>query len=180
MRRSPTTVLGAMCSLALGLTLGGTSAAAAPGTGFANTPAAPAFAGWHLRKTETNLCLVAQAGSGERPVLQTTCANFADQGWFIEQQGSYVRIRSSFLPGNPCLTVRNSGVGAVAAACTGLADQDWEEHVFVGLPFPHDKNANRYISRRFASQNACLIAQGGNQATLGQCGIFSDQFWVPA
>jgi ricin-type beta-trefoil lectin protein len=148
------------------LLLGGVGVA----TANADTPVT-ALAGAHLHKQDTNLCLVARVGPGERPVEQTPCGGFSDQNWDIRpvlHNGELVgQIHN--LDRDMCIVTRGFGeTPAVVTACnSAFADQLWR-----GIHFTD--NTWRYVN---VNSGLCLVARGTSQATQTACNGFTDQFW---
>lgn len=172
------------CMSLLGLTLDGGVAAASDGSHAAvpaksaaaarlgGAPVVPAaFAGTHLKKAQSNLCLVARLGPGERPVEQTVCGDLSDQGWdfiYVTYQGVvYNQIHN--LDRNLCIVTRGGGESrAVVTGCALFADQLWSaswDSKWQGYRF---QNANSHL---------CLVARGTSPAVQSICGDFSDQVW---
>ncbi|ROP28195.1 RICIN domain-containing protein [Couchioplanes caeruleus] len=143
---------------------------------------ASAFAGIQLRNANSNLCLVSRAGSGERPVVQSTCANpptyWADQYWeYIYpdrlNNPGYVRVRNVAL--GLCLTARGAAeTAAVTTTCgSGWAwpDQIWR------LTYVPRWNADRIQN---LSSGNCLAARGSGEslAVVTTCNDgWIDQHW---
>jgi hypothetical protein len=157
--------------LAVILALGGigvsmASAVAAP------TSSAVAFVGVHLHKTASNECLVARIGPGERPVDQTPCAGFSDQGWAFDavfRNGEWVNeIRN--VDRNLCLVTRGTvETPAVVSTCDAqFADQLWRAFSF----------SNGTWRFQNVDSRLCLVARNTSPATQTTCADFSDQFWL--
>lgn len=83
-----------------------------------------AASGQHLSAVGSLYCLVNRAGAGETPVVQSTCAGYADQFWALEPYGSYYHLRNTYT--NKCIVTRGTAdSGAIVSACGGWADQLW-------------------------------------------------------
>jgi hypothetical protein len=138
----------------------------------ASTGPLTVLAGVHLHKTASNLCLVARAGTGERPVQQTPCAGFSDQDWdfFGVVRNGEVVNQIHNIDRNLCLVTRGTGeTPAVVTTCNSqFADQLWRAFQFSDG------------SWRFQNVNSslCLVARSTSQATQTTCAGFSDQFWL--
>jgi hypothetical protein len=181
-RRQLVVTLGALTAL-VGLAAAPTQAAAAPTSkAFHVTEGRPAGTGVHIRNINSDLCLAARAGWGERPVVQTTCdyhvgTYWPDQYWeYIPVAADPVhtyRIRNTYL--NLCIAARGSGEAAAVATTCGRGhewpDQIWRpEHVSTW-------NADRL--QNTASSN-CLAARGHGEsrAVATTCGYgWPDQHW---
>lgn len=155
-------------SVQLGGASGASAAEAVPAPGQATRPRL-AIAGWHIQKAQSNLCLVARSGSGERPVEQSDCAEYSDQGWSFDYIGSTTfQIRN--LDRNLCLVTRGSGESrAVVSSCNaGYPDQVW---TFYG--------DDTYGGYHFVNTNSrlCLAARGTSRALQTTCGPYPDQVW---
>jgi hypothetical protein len=163
-------LLGIM-SVQLGGASGASAAeAAVPAPGQATEPRS-AIAGWHVRKAQSNLCLVARAGSGERPVEQSACAEYSDQGWVFDYPfGGSTPFQLRNLDRNLCVVTRGSGESrAVVTTCNaGYADQLWTWYW-----------DNTYGGYHFVNMNSghCLVARGTSPAVQSTCGPYSDQVW---
>jgi hypothetical protein len=132
-----------------------------------------------IKVLSSNMCLVARAGAGERPVVQVPCAGFSDQVWSIDYlwggsgpEGlAQLRNRDRGL----CLVARGSGESAaVVTTCnTGWFDQLW----FIA----RDSNTGYYQFKNQTSK-LCLVVRGGSaetQAVQSTCGTqWADQLWI--
>jgi hypothetical protein len=141
----------------------------------------PAAWGIQIRNANSGLCLAARAGSGERPVIQTTCdytvgAYWPDQYWLlldVDQDSHNHRIYSTYL--GLCIAARGSGeVGAVATTCgSGSA---WPDQIW------HFEFVPRWQADRFQNRNSgnCLAARGSGEsrAIATTCNyVYPDQHW---
>jgi hypothetical protein len=128
-----------------------------------------AITGTHLRKAQSNLCLVARIGSGERPVQQTVCSDFSDQGWLFFGDGNVVQIFN--VDRGQCIVTRGTGESkAVTTTCNAsFADQLWIPAFDTAFGGFHFVNLHSGL---------CLVARGSSQAVQSICGNFSDQVWL--
>lgn len=142
--------------------------AATVGAGKSTTSA---LAGNHIQKSASNLCLVARAGPGERPVEQTPCADFSDQGWGFR---GYTRNGETVyqivnLDREKCIVTRtNAESPAVVSVC---ADQ-FDDQLWRAIA----QSNGSYQFKNFNS-NLCLVARGTSQAAQTTCAGFTDQRW---
>jgi hypothetical protein len=140
------------------------------GTRVAVTASELAGRGFHIHKTQSTNCLVARAGSGERPVQQTACGDFTDQDWDFPDAGDFFQIRN--LDRNQCIVTRGSNIesNAVTTTCdTQFADQLWLAFLDMSTGAFEFQNAN---------SKECLAARGNLQAIQTTCANFSDQRWL--
>ena len=125
----------------------------------------------HIQKSQSSLCLVAQSGPGERPVLQSPCAGFSDQNWdFRTQDGVHWQIHN--IDRNQCLVTRGTNVEskAVTSGCSfGFIDQLWL------ISF---NSSTGLFSFKNENSEECLAARSTPQAIQTTCGNFSDQKWI--
>lgn len=137
-------------------------------------------AGSRIINRNSHLCLAARSGSGERPVIQSTCdfdagTYWPDQYWELERviSGTEIyRIRNTHL--NLCIAARGSGEAPAIATTCGQGQQ-WLDQQWVYIynsSLPGHKWQNR------ASGN-CLAARGfgESQAIATTCGGWLDQHW---
>jgi hypothetical protein len=107
--------IGALVAALVATLLPASSASAAVSTTFLNSSSA--------------LCLTSRAGSGERPVVQTTCdttvpAYWADQHWLVVGGATLTHIKN--VATGLCLVARGSGeTKVVATGCGDWGDQLW-------------------------------------------------------
>jgi hypothetical protein len=128
-----------------------------------------------IQNENSGLCLTARAGSGERPVVQTTCSGLPDQSWEMNLVSSDVwQIRSPFL--GLCLAARGSGeVAVLATTCNaGWRDQTWLWHSRVVAPYPP-----QYSLFENRNSGLCIAARGfaESRALVTTCGGWADQRW---
>ncbi|MBB5803671.1 hypothetical protein F4560_003439 [Saccharothrix ecbatanensis] len=157
-----------------------------PAAGAADTGHEPKLTdspGYHLRNVSSNLCLAARAGSGERPVVQTTCdynadAYWPDQYWLllpVDEANEYWRIYNTSL--RLCVVARNyvesSTVGTVCGTqgTWQYVDGIWHRE------FSDKFDAHRYVNHK---TGLCLTARGDAEirafATACDSGA-ADQHW---
>lgn len=120
----------------------------------------------HLWNANSFLCGAARTGSGERPVVQTTCdwtvgRTWADQYWQLVPTGDgSVHIRSSLL--GLCIVARGSGETAVVATTCDTAvgaswdDQHWWEY--------QDTDGTTQLWN--GASGLCLAARGLTESAL--------------
>lgn len=124
--------LAALLAALAALSVPAASAAAPPAAGpdGARQASAELAGPYHVWNTNSRLCLVARTGSGERPVVQSTCdfdagQTWADQYWELRPVTSTNwQIYSPLL--NRCMVARGTGESAaVTTTCGTWADQLW-------------------------------------------------------
>lgn len=147
----------------------GLSAASAEAT---PTSTLTASAGVHMHKTNSNLCLVARIGSGERPVEQTVCGGYSDQDWdfiYVYKNKEWVNhIRN--IDRNLCIVTR--GYVETPAVVTGC-DAQYDDQLWRAFDIP-----GRGLRFQNVNSGLCLVARFEDQATQTACGDFPDQFWL--
>jgi hypothetical protein len=155
-----------------------------PVTAAGQTPHQPApaatatIAGSHVRKAQSNSCLVARIGSGERPVQQSACADFSDQGWdfFTGFRNGVAVNQIHNIDRNQCIVTR--GGGETVAVTTGCDlrpfDQVFADQLWIAVWDDSFGGGVHFVN--FNSGN-CLVARGTSQAVQSICGHFSDQVW---
>jgi hypothetical protein len=149
------------------LSLRDRSVSAAQRSGLVATAAVP---GDHMQKAQSTNCLIARAGSGERPVLQTACVASVDQEWEFVFPFNDDRLQIRNPARNQCIVTRGRTESkAVTTTCnSGFADQVWRvewDTTFGGYKF---RNVNSGL---------CLVARTNVQAVQTTCAAFSDQVW---
>ena len=162
----------AVALLAAAATLSGTATAA---------QAAPLVA-HHIQNLNSGLCLTARFGSGERPVVQTTCdftvgGFWPDQYWNLDTVGVFAISRTN----QPlCVAARGTGESAaVATTCGGYRDAQWIALYTLGSP----------DNLQFQNVNSklCLTARGAGESRAVQttCDFtqpgspyWADQHWT--
>jgi hypothetical protein len=149
--------------------------------GVAGAPAAAAtdgarIPGQHLEKSGTNLCLVAFAGPGERPVEQTPCGEYTNQGWYLffpwAPNMTYFQIRH--MSSGKCVVARGTGESkAVTTTCDETFDSVWVDQLW------YEVGEARWGGSRFHNVNSglCLAGRGTAQAIQTTCGDWRDQVW---
>lgn len=132
-----------------------------------------------IKVLSSNMCLVARAGWGERPVVQVPCAGFSDQVWIIQYLAggngpeglAQIKNRDRDL----CLVTRGQGESlAVVSTCSvAWPDQIWN--------IVRDPGTGYY---QFVNQNSnlCLVVRTSTsetQAVQSTCGRqWADQLWL--
>jgi Ricin-type beta-trefoil lectin domain len=137
--------------------------------------AASAANSYGFRNLNSLLCMAARAGSGERPVVQTTCdftvpAYWADQHWSLPG-GFLQRTQIKNVALGLCLVARGSGETAVVATgCGPYGDQYWYAM--------WDANTATY---QYLNGNSglCLAARGSGESRVivTTCDYAVGQFW---
>lgn len=124
--------------------------------------AAPLYA-HHIQNANSGLCMTARFGSGERPVVQTTCdftigENWQDQYWDLNNEGVF-NIRRTYQ--QLCVAARGAGESAaVATTCGGYPDAQWIALYRLGTP-------NVYQFQNINS-GLCLAARGFGESRVVQ------------
>lgn len=145
--------------LAVVVLLAAVATVAAPATAAQAEP----FVARHVRNVNSGLCLTARFGSGERPVVQTTCdftvGDFwPDQYWNVNDTGPSAIIRTN----QPlCVATRGAGESAaVATTCGGYPDAQW---IALFPPGPQ-----RLWQFQNVNSKLCLAARGSGESRVVQ------------
>lgn len=147
--------------------------------GMAGVSGTASAAGFRIFNDNSGECLVARAGSGERPVVQTDCGvDRSDQHWqlvSIDPANLWYRIRSADL--GLCITTR-AGVEtkAVATTCNpGSTLADWPDQIW---QYQFDGNSYRLQNR---ASGLYLVARGqqveSQAVQTWSCPTCADQYW---
>ena len=136
----------------------------------------------HIQNTSSGLCMTARFGSGERPVVQTTCdftvgAFWPDQYWNLNNEGVFAISRTN----QPlCVAARGTGEsGAVATTCGGYRDAQWIGLYKLGSP--------EILQFQNVNSGLCLAARGSGESRVVQttCDFtqqgnpyWADQHWA--
>ncbi|NUT98872.1 MAG: ricin-type beta-trefoil lectin domain protein [Saccharothrix sp.] len=179
--RFRTSLAAALLALSASVTAVTPPATAAPDHAQRSSLADSPRAAIHIRNAASNLCLAVRQGSGERPVIQTTCdysvgTYWPDQYWdlvAVDAANSIYRLRNT--QSGLCVAARGSGeTNAIATTCgagTQWTDQQWR------LQYVAKWGADRVQNR--ASGN-CLAARGTGEsnAIATTCNYdWPDQHW---
>jgi endonuclease/exonuclease/phosphatase family metal-dependent hydrolase len=132
-----------------------------------------------LKVLNSQMCLVARAGAGERPVVQVPCADFSDQAWLLRY------LEGAAGPEGPvqvinrdrrlCLVTRGTHESeAVVTVCdAGFPDQVWDT--------VRDPNTG-YYQLKNRNSGLCLVVRTANpetRAIQSTCGAqWADQLWL--
>ncbi|WIM99600.1 ricin-type beta-trefoil lectin domain protein [Actinoplanes oblitus] len=133
----------------------------------------------HLVNVNSGLCMAARAGSGERPVIQTTCDyNHHDEYWpdqyWILKTDETTPVESSLL--HLCVAARGTHeTAAVATTCGFWPDQQWAKGRPPGPVTPWFRMSN--------GAGLCLAARGyaESRVVATTCGFgddWPDQQWL--
>lgn len=139
--------------------------------------------GHHLRNVNSHLCLVARVGSGERPVIQSTCdysvdTYWPDQYWRllpVDEMNEYWRVQNT----NNHLCVVARGLvesAAVATVCGTAGTWQYADGIW------HREYSDKWDAVRFVNYNSglCLTVRGDQetQAVATTCDEdMANQYW---
>jgi hypothetical protein len=157
-----------LCTLAIAGLLAAVAVLTAPAT-----IAAAAAGPFTYSNINSGLCLTARAGSGERPVVQTTCYGNPDQQWVLRYvSADHFQIYSPYL--ELCLVARGTGESpVVATTCGTWLDQQW----YWGS---HTNPYGVPLYDWFVNWNSgnCIAARGSGEsrAVATVCG-YNDGYW---
>jgi hypothetical protein len=117
--------------------------------------------GSHIHKTESENCLVARAGAGERPVEQTPCKDkFTDQDWElidIDRAG--------------CIVARGMGAEARAVTTTCKYDRRFPDQLWFAW-----SDGSGIVQFENVNSHLCLAARSNSPAIQTHCDFDFGQY----